>query len=190
MNKWLFIILSVAFEAHGCAQGADPSAIAWTKEQLKKDLAEKIPASIVSDEKLSSLAKGKCSSPSLKQDLNYPVIAFLSFSAPESTWINLSKELEQCGGAIVIRGLPNNSFQRLSALVMRLIKQGVKSPILINPKLFQQYQVKSVPTIVFTDEDRFDKISGNISLAFAIEKAAQNGETTTAKILAEKRSRG
>lgn len=181
MKRYVVVLLILCGQqANAEPQKASVEAIEWAKEQLKRNLLQKIPPSILSHEKMDALSKGKCSSPSLKPDVNYPVVVFLSFTVPETTWINLSKELEKCGGAIVLRGLPKNSFRLLSLTLQGLMKKGVNSPILINPQLFKKYEVKTVPTIVFVDDEKFDKVSGNISLSYAVEHAAQHGETETA----------
>ena len=108
------------------------------------------------------------------------VLVLMSFSIPDTAWISLSKELEKMGGVFVLRGLPEQSFQLLASRILKLKEQGVNAPIQIDPKSFLDYEINQVPTIVVVEEKIFDKVSGHVSLKFALEKMAQQGETKTA----------
>lgn len=114
---------------------------------------------------------------------DYQALVFMSFSVPDQVWIDLSKELEQVGGVFVLRGLPNQSFQTLASRILHLKEKGVKAPIQLDPKCFLAYQIDQVPSIVVAEGETFDKVSGNVSLSFALQKMAENGETKMAKTI-------
>ena len=96
--------------------------------------------------------------------------AFVSFSMPEALWIQMSRELERIGGSFILRGMPNNSFQDFLSKAMDLRKRGVDVPIRIDPDSFEKYGVTAVPTFVLLKEEGFEKVVGNVSIAYALEK--------------------
>ncbi len=114
------------------------------------------------------------------------VYLFTSWTIPEETWIQLSHDLNQIGGTLVIRGIPKNSFSEFTKRVLELKKRGFEAAIQIDPGLFLKYQIDKVPALVVADTNAFDKLSGNVSLSFALEQMAEKGETKLAKILNEK----
>ena len=122
-------------------------------------------------------------SPSEKEE---SLTVFMSFSLSDQVWIEISKVMEKVGGRMVIRGLPQNRFVELSRKIQDLSCQGVKATIQIHPKLFQQHNIEQVPVFLVSEETKHDKLSGNVSLAFALDVMAQKGETALAKRLKEK----
>jgi conjugal transfer pilus assembly protein TrbC len=100
---------------------------------------------------------------------------FISFSVPESVWISLSPEMEECGGSFVLRGLPKNSFQELASKVLKLRQSGVRAPLLISPEDFEKHQIKKVPTFIFYEEGEVFKLSGSVSFRYALEKFLSGG---------------
>jgi conjugal transfer pilus assembly protein TrbC len=124
---------------------------------------------------------------SLNSDLfisqDWKLLLFISFSVPETAWMSLSQELEKYGGTFVLRGLPNQSFQELASRILKLKEKGVNASIQLDPKSFLAYEINQVPAIVIAEDRIFDKLSGHVSLKFALEKMAQYGETHSAKIL-------
>ena len=161
----------------------DPEAVTWVKEQLRKDpIIEKMKGELHAN----SQPTGPCStgvSSSLANTASYNVAVCVSFSAPDQIWTDLSKGLELLGGAFVLRGIPENSFKLLAEKVLHLQQVGVRAPILIDPLLFSQNHVEVIPTFLIVEGDKVDKISGNLSLSYVIEKMATDGETTKAKEL-------
>ncbi|MGK5593736.1 MAG: type-F conjugative transfer system pilin assembly protein TrbC [Parachlamydiaceae bacterium] len=143
----------------------------------KKELKQKILDQLEVPEKRVSLSSsGKCHV-NVSNEKEHELLIFLSFSAPNDVWLRVSKEIEKYGGIIVLRGLPNNSFLELSKRIQALTKLGVTAPIQINPILFDRYKVQAVPCYVVKNEIAFDKVSGNASLAYALEEMSRNGET-------------
>ena len=164
------------------ANRSDPEAIEWLKQHLIDFPPEK-SASIQEIQKI--IVKKECfncSSDAAQEIFSDPqVFVFMSFSIPDETWLSLSRELEKVGGIFVIRGLPNQSFKELAAKILSLKEKGVNSPIQLDPKKFQAYQLTSVPMFLIEEEKSYDKLMGNVSLKFAIEMMAQQGETLAAK---------
>ena len=121
------------------------------------------------EEELSSCLKGGCFDTS--QEHQEPLFrAFVSFSMPKTTWIEMSKGLERHGGAFVLRGLPNNSFQRFFEKVLEMRKGGVRAPITIDPEAFAEYGIRAVPTFVLETEKGYRKVVGNVTVDYALRK--------------------
>ena len=107
---------------------------------------------------------------------DYSLLVFISFSMPEASLLSFAKELESCGGAFVVRGLPNNSFAEFFNKLNHLKEMGMDTPILIDPDSFEEYEVTEVPTIVLKGEQAFDKMTGNVPVSYALEIFAEKGE--------------
>lgn len=114
------------------------------------------------------------------------LLVCISFSVPKESWVSLSNEVEKTGGAFIVRGLPDNSFQQLAYRVKELKDAGVNVPIHIDPRCFKKYLISEVPSFVVVDGGRYDKVAGNISLKGALELMAQEGETEKAKELSRR----
>lgn len=93
-----------------------------------------------------------------------PVLIFMSYSVPRNVWVSLLKEAEMLGLTIqfVIRGLPENSFQKLAEKVT-----AYNCPVMIDPTLFTDYNITAVPAFVFREKDHVRGTYGNISIAYA-----------------------
>ena len=115
------------------------------------------------------------------------VLVFASFSMPQATIKHLAMDLKKVGGALVIRGLINNSFKE-TAMALQKLGEGV----LLDPTLFEKYNVTSVPTFIIFEVDLkdehppYDRLTGNVSLRFVLEKVAQEGKIKSAALLLEK----
>ena len=116
-------------------------------------------------------------SASADQENEIPVVACMSFSVPETTWIELSRELEQVGGAFVIQGLPNNSFSELAKQLRALIEKVVNAPVILDPKFFTQHNVDRAPTFIVSGRSGVDKVVGNTSLSWVLERVECDGDS-------------
>jgi len=95
-------------------------------------------------------------------DDKYPdLLVFVSFSMPMETLKTLNQQAIQHGGKLVFRGLVNNSFKEMALKLRELSAEA-----LIDPTLFEKYQITQVPAIV----KGHHKIVGNISLTYALEQ--------------------
>lgn len=111
---------------------------------------------------------------------------FISFSVPYNIWCSLSQDLAKIGGSFVLVGLPNNSFSELSEKIIKLKKMGVDAQIQIDPIAFKKYQISKVPTFVVSDDNKYDKISGSISVEYALNYLSEKGEVSFSKSLQRK----
>jgi conjugal transfer pilus assembly protein TrbC len=114
------------------------------------------------------------------------VLIFASFSMSDSVWVALSQELEKVNGSFVIQGLPDNSFKELVSKIYHLRQLGVSADIQLYPQLFDQYTIKKVPTFVVVEANRWDQLSGNISLESALIEMKHKGECAIVASLLDK----
>lgn len=109
----------------------------------------------------------------------YPsLLVFVSFSMPMEALKALGKQVNKAGGKLVFRGLVDGSFPKTSEKMREL---GVDA--LIDPTLFQSFDIKACPVFVLLDEPMLssdkkpshDKLSGHVSLHHALNTFAKGG---------------
>lgn len=145
----------------------DEDAVAWLKEKLVQSKAqnenkEQIVKNIVN-------VPRQCLKNTTSVSDSYQVIIFISLSVPEAIWLQLSEELKKIGGIFVLRGLPNNSFKSLAYHLLNLKRKGIEAPIQIHPQLFKEHGIEKVPAFLVRNEHGFNKLSGNVSLKYALD---------------------
>ena len=102
-----------------------------------------------------------------RDESRYPdLLIFVSFSMPDLAIKSLAFQAKEKGGKIVFRGLVNGSFKEMG---QKLRELGVEA--LIDPTLFKKHAVVQVPTFVRKE----DKITGNVSLSYALKKFEGEG---------------
>ena len=74
-------------------------------------------------------------------------IVFVSFSMPEADIRNLINEMHKVKGGVVIRGLIHDDFKKTTAKIAALQTKD-NAGVLIDPTLFQLFEIKQVPTYV------------------------------------------
>jgi conjugal transfer pilus assembly protein TrbC len=90
---------------------------------------------------------------------------FVSFSMPDEALKAYYKEAEELQATLVIRGLVNNNFLETRQKALEL-----SINFNIDPELFENYSIKSVPVIIEDDEfTGIKKVSGHIPLKDALE---------------------
>lgn len=130
-------------------------------------------------QKISTYTKRENPSP-------HHLLVFVSSSMPKETLKTLMQEAQKVGGVLVLRGLVLDSFKKTATFV-----QDIGKGLWIDPTLFEAYAITIVPTFVVTQIPfqkegyyaSYDKISGNITLSYALEQLALKGETQKAKQL-------
>lgn len=121
-------------------------------------------------------------------------LVFISFSMPEELIDDYIKEARIYGGVLVLRGLINNSLKQTVTKLKEIEgNDGKKSniAITIHPHLFKLYNITQVPTIVVSKDNlacilkyddcstlyEYDKISGSITIGYALEEFEKNGSS-------------
>jgi len=107
------------------------------------------------------------------------LLVFVSFSMPIPTLKVLAQDVNRVGGKLVLRGLVKGRFPEI------LIKlQELQEELLIDPTLFEAYQIEAVPTFILREQTTesaeenitYDALRGNVSLEFALEQFAEKGD--------------
>jgi type-F conjugative transfer system pilin assembly protein TrbC len=119
-----------------------------------------------------------------EESVNFYMFASLSLSD------NLLKQMFEYAklynGTIVLRGIEDNSFIKTSQHIQRIATDGDAAAIIIDPTLFKKFQVIQVPTYVLAKnrecpigtscKPSYDKIIGNITPKYALEKFVEKGD--------------
>ncbi|WP_447315804.1 type-F conjugative transfer system pilin assembly protein TrbC [Klebsiella michiganensis] len=103
-------------------------------------------------------------------------IYFVSFSIPEEGLKRMLHETRQFGIPATLRGLVNNDMKTTTDAVMQLVKDGVTDGMQIDPTLYAQYNIRSVPALVVRCQAGYDVVRGNIRVKQALEKVAETGD--------------
>lgn len=101
---------------------------------------------------------------------------FVSFSIPEEGLKRMLHETRQYGIPATLRGLVNNDMKTTTDAVLQLVKDGVTDGVQIDPTLYTQYSIRSVPSLVVRCQSGYDVVRGNIHVKQALEKVAQTGD--------------
>ena len=121
---------------------------------------------------------------SFGEDRVYRLMVFVSLAMPVESLKRLGRDVKKVGGVLVLRGFrfgiePGNWEKSIEAM-KPVAETGVE--LQINPALFEQFQVKMVPTMVLSPEGIADKgcsegrcpasrlaiISGDVTLDYAL----------------------
>jgi len=113
------------------------------------------------------------------------VLVFLSFSMPERSLQAWLLQCKQSGATPVIRGLIHNSFKETITAIQKL-SQKIGIGMQLDPILFNAFAITAVPAVVYVKDIPlcpanmnckpvdYDKLYGDVSLDYALEKLASN----------------
>lgn len=120
------------------------------------------------------------------QVTHYPLMIFVSASIPEPSLKALMIQSKKVGGVLVLRGLIGN-LKNTQEFFARVSKENASA--IIDPRLFDLFQIKTVPTFVLLPEQiqncelsscqvtpKHDRIAGNITLSYALEQISNQGD--------------
>ncbi|KJV77269.1 type-F conjugative transfer system pilin assembly family protein [Rickettsia hoogstraalii str. RCCE3] len=103
--------------------------------------------------------------PKLEPNTYNNIYIFVSFSMPDSALKSYYIEAEQERARLVMRGLKNNSFLDTKAKAGEI---GISFDI--DPNLFEEYQIISVPvTVIDNNQGQVKKLTGHIGLNDALQ---------------------
>ncbi len=124
-----------------------------------------------------------------------PLLVMVSLSMPDESLKALIQDVGAIGGQVILRGFYEGSLKATAARLQTLVnKDSDRSGVGIDPRLFQIFNVKAVPTFIMPAgpigecntpgcvpvAPLHDRISGNITLRYALETLRSEG--TQAKI--------
>lgn len=130
-----------------------------------------------------------------KEEVNFYM--FVSLGLSDNTLKQILEYAKLYNGVIVLRGIEDNSFVKTSDHIQKIAKEDSQTAIIIDPTLFKKYQVSQVPTYVLAKSSKcpvgmncglnYDRITGNITPRFALEKFSEKGDLSNeAQILLER----
>lgn len=102
-------------------------------------------------------------------------VYFVSFSIPEEGLKRMLGETRRYGIPATLRGMLNNDLKATADAVLSLVKDGATDGVQIDPTLFSEYHVRSVPALVVFCDRGYDIIRGNLRVKQALEKVATAG---------------
>jgi len=103
-------------------------------------------------------------------------IYFVSFSIPEAGLQRMLAETRRYGILATLRGLVNNDMKQTVDAVSQLVQNGATEGVQIDPTLYSQYGITSVPALVVRCDKGFDVIRGNLKLEQALQKMVSQGD--------------
>ncbi|EAW1321876.1 type-F conjugative transfer system pilin assembly protein TrbC [Salmonella enterica subsp. diarizonae] len=103
-------------------------------------------------------------------------VYFVSFSIPEEGLKRMLGETRRYGIPATLRGMLNNDLKATADAVLSLVKDGATDGVQIDPTLFSEYHVRSVPALVVFCDRGYDIIRGNLRVKQALEKVATAGD--------------
>jgi conjugal transfer pilus assembly protein TrbC len=106
------------------------------------------------------------------------VYYFFSFSVPEESLVQAMRQAQKLNATMVLRGLKNDNWNvTLKEILTLSQKAGVQKGAIIDPTLFDDFDVRVVPAVVYQCEDgSYYKVSGNIPVQNAMEIIFRRGD--------------
>lgn len=103
------------------------------------------------------------------------VIIFVSFSMPNESIKGWMNEAEKIHSPVIIRGLVNNSFKETIKKISELVGDN-KGGLQLDPELFREFKVKSVPAVVVRNGNTYDIVYGDVHLDYALQKIVKQND--------------
>ena len=134
--------------------------------------------------------------------LDANLYVFVTTKMTDQNLKSLIKEAKKYNGTVLLRGLKDESMTKTIEYFQGLLKEDLEG-IAIDPTLFREYGIERAPTFVLEatggkptggkptcgrEEGKlFDKVEGNVSLRYALEKMADQGDLkeSAAKLLGQ-----
>lgn len=114
---------------------------------------------------------------------------FVSSSMSKESLKSYVKEAYRYNGVLVFRGLAQGSFRKITDLVMDISDEQYPVAMQIDDEAFSRFGINVVPSIVLTvpatmfaeqtKQERFDKVTGHITVRAALEIFAKQGDLSS-----------
>lgn len=122
-------------------------------------------------------------------------ISFVSLSMPDAALTSIIRDTKEAGGVVVVRGFYGGSYGAFASRVRELFEEGDEVGISVDPRYFQALDVQTVPTYAVVmgepvcdgfvcDPIQSDTLSGNISVAAALQLIEDHGELAPLQVKA------
>jgi len=124
----------------------------------------------------------------------------VSFSMPPESIERLAAQAAKAGGALVLRGVVDNSLKKTAEIAGEFIKRHPGAQFQVDPTLFRRFNVTQVPAFVLSAQapesntcgkacdpaNTFVTVAGDVTLDYALEYIARQRDERFAD-LAERR---
>lgn len=194
----LLSVLLACAPASLASENASVSAgdMAWMKQQqqplesLKQRLQGQTMQLPAEQEALVSRLQGDIARQQAERESGekrtFPAMYFVSLGLPREGLLPMMKEANRYGVPATLRGLVNNDLRQTASAMFELAKEDKNIGVQIDPTLYTEYHITTIPALVVTCPGRFDVIRGSLPLKQALEKVAENGDcAATAKQILE-----
>lgn len=127
----------------------------------------------------------------------FDLIIFVSFSMPDATLLEYSKQAKDAGAFMVLRGFYQNSQTKTVQKAVSINPEFTEYDI--NPPLFRKFKVNKVPSIILADAEGAEvvedgcaqagsylKVDGDVSVQQALEIMRWQGKGKLAELAALK----
>jgi type-F conjugative transfer system pilin assembly protein TrbC len=129
---------------------------------------------------------GSKNEPTVSHQNKGELYLFVSFSMGEKALLNLAHEAKQVGATLVLRGFKEDSYTKTAKALQNIITKTGQG-VLIDPELYSLFQITAVPTFVLarpfslqtqerTQTPIHDKLQGHVSVRYALETFAKEGD--------------
>lgn len=145
-----------------------------------------VNASELDSSELNELLNNKVNTKLFVSKKNINFYMFATFSLGDNVLKQMFDYAKTYNGIIVLRGIKDNSFIKTSEHIQRIASEGDSAAIIIDPTLFKKFQITNVPSYVLSKDKEcpvgitckpsYDKITGNITPKYALEKFAEKGD--------------
>ena len=129
------------------------------------------------------------SAPGVPDGATAEVLLFTSLAVPAASWRAAARDAARIGAPLVLRGVAGGSLPATARQITTRLG-GADVGVAIDPRLFRLFGIARVPAVVVVpggvppcrsrgcaddDPPPFDRVTGNLSLAAALEAVAAEG---------------
>jgi type-F conjugative transfer system pilin assembly protein TrbC len=111
----------------------------------------------------------------------------VSFSMPEKLILDYLQQAKEFNGWVVVQGFKDNAMPSMLETLAKWDKKADISRLLIDPNIFKQYQISSVPSMILTTDtypcdnqkciaNSFDKVVGSVRVQHALKIMSERGD--------------
>lgn len=195
------LLLSVLFGGAQTVLASEQASVsasdmAWMKQQqqpldsLKQRLQGQTMSLPAEQQALISRLQGDLARQQAERESGekrtFPAMYFVSLGLPREGLLPMLKEANRYGVPATLRGLVNNDLRQTASAMFELAKEDKNIGVQIDPTLYTEYHITTIPALVVTCPGRFDVIRGSLPLKQALEKVAESGDcAATAKQILE-----
>ena len=164
-------------------QGAEPLG-AWSQSVIERALER-----AVAPEGTSPLPRDRDAVAAAPNGATAEVLLFTSLAVPAASWRAAARDAARIDAPLVLRGVAGGSLPETARQIAGRLGDA-KAGVAIDPRLFRLFGITRVPAVVVVPggvppcrshgcaDDApppFDRVSGNLSLAAALEAVAAEG---------------